>query len=787
MVTFDWSTKTMYLDPVAADGSFGTAAPTAGGIGWNGTNVVVSKVAKGSPAEQAGMKLGDVVSSVDGKRGVDARRLLRGLHRPSPDDHRDGRRQDLRPLAVRGLLREALGSRPSARMPADLRGPQASPDRTSRTLEPMMPTSRSSRAVIAASVILAAIASAAPVAAQSPARQPAPLPRARPPSVAPRTFGQAWTSVGCADLGILADFDQIADCGYVTVPENRTTGSGTVKLGVVRVRATSGTSQSPIVEGVGGPGANGLGAATPAWVGAHADILKDHDWVFFTQRGTLGADPFLDCEGYSLRELNAGTQGLTPKESRAAGLAAIQACVADFTAKGVDLGAFNSVENASDIVDIKDALGYDKIVYVGESYGTQLGQFLLRDHPDALSAIVLDGVVPVTKTSEIQVTDIPGSFKRVWAACAADAGCAKAYPDPEGTLRKTIKALDKKPAKVSVDLGQGSPTEITVDGSLAMQAMFLNLYTGDFDLLPARIYQLAAGDTSALEPLLRLYFGNISRSRVMHFAINCTDDPATQADLEAKVPALYKRLYRDNVRDSLEACAALKVPQLPDSSDALVTSDIPALVLQGGMTRPPGPTAATASRPASRTRSTSRSPRAATSSRARRAASAILAAFLADPTTKPDTSCIPAGVPMASPVQLVAMNEAKTAAITVTAPAGQKAAAPEQSQGGSLIIALTVLPPGDLEQALTEQLTKFPFTIEDPTIADGPTVAGLPSKRVSSVGSLNGQPAGIDVIAVGDDNGVYLVTTLNVDRKGLASWRANGLPALLKTVEIAKP
>jgi hypothetical protein len=66
VVTFDWSTRTLYLDPVSADGSFGTPAPTAGSIGWNGTNVVVTKVAKGSPAEQAGMKLGDIVSSVDG-------------------------------------------------------------------------------------------------------------------------------------------------------------------------------------------------------------------------------------------------------------------------------------------------------------------------------------------------------------------------------------------------------------------------------------------------------------------------------------------------------------------------------------------------------------------------------------------------------------------------------------------------------------------------------------------------------------------------------------------------
>ena len=78
-------------------------------------------------------------------------------------------------------------------------------------------------------------------------------------------------------------------------------------------------------------------------------------------------------------------------------------------------------------------------------------------------------------------------------------------------------------------------------------------------------------------------------------------------------------------------------------------------------------------------------------------------------------------------------------------------------------------------------------TVEDPTVTDGPTVAGLPSKWISSAGSLNGQPAGIDMVAFGDDNGVYVVTTVYVDLKSLDSWRANGLSTLLKTVEIAKP
>jgi hypothetical protein len=99
VVTFDWSTKTMYLDPVAADGSFGTAAPPAGGIGWNGTDVVVSRVAKGSPAEQAGMKPGDIVSTVDGK-AVSTRddfcAVITGP-RPTTIETTDGKTYDLSP------------------------------------------------------------------------------------------------------------------------------------------------------------------------------------------------------------------------------------------------------------------------------------------------------------------------------------------------------------------------------------------------------------------------------------------------------------------------------------------------------------------------------------------------------------------------------------------------------------------------------------------------------------------------------------------------------------------
>jgi membrane-associated protease RseP (regulator of RpoE activity) len=97
VVTFDWSTKSLYLDPIAADGSVGTAAPYAGGIGWDGKNLVINKVVKGSPAEQAGMKLGDVVSIVDGKKVAtrhDFCAVITGPH-PVTIETADGKTYDI--------------------------------------------------------------------------------------------------------------------------------------------------------------------------------------------------------------------------------------------------------------------------------------------------------------------------------------------------------------------------------------------------------------------------------------------------------------------------------------------------------------------------------------------------------------------------------------------------------------------------------------------------------------------------------------------------------------------
>lgn len=67
VVTFDWSTQTVYLDPIAEDGSvelFADAGSAA--VGFQDGQVKVTSLAVGGPSDEDGLSLGTVVTGIDG-------------------------------------------------------------------------------------------------------------------------------------------------------------------------------------------------------------------------------------------------------------------------------------------------------------------------------------------------------------------------------------------------------------------------------------------------------------------------------------------------------------------------------------------------------------------------------------------------------------------------------------------------------------------------------------------------------------------------------------------------
>ena len=266
--------------------------------------------------------------------------------------------------------------------------------------------------LVAAALGLAACTSAADTPA-SPSSSTAPSTAASASgSAAASSFGESWESIACDALGLAPEFNDVTDCGYVTVPENREAGGdATIRLAVARVRSLGPDAGLPILFGEGGPGGNGFLNATLGNIAIQTPYLQNHDYVFFSQRGTSKAEPSLQCPDYNAVMLSAAAAGKSIEERRADQRAAFQACVDGFRDQGVDFSAYNTNENADDVADIAKALGYDQVIYQGASYGTWLGQVVAKRHPDLLAGLILDGVAPLTADAWSDISDFAAMRK----------------------------------------------------------------------------------------------------------------------------------------------------------------------------------------------------------------------------------------------------------------------------------------------------------------------------------------------------------------------------------------
>src|SRR5205085_9239053 len=100
-----------------------------------------------------------------------------------------------------------------------------------------------------------------------------------------------------------------------------------------------------------------------------------------------------------------------------------------------DLRHYTTAEAMDDLDDVRAALGYDRINLTGGSYGTRAALVYLQRHPPHVRSLALEGIVvgdahmPLTFARDAQP-----SFDQTAAACAADAACHAAFPDPAGDL-----------------------------------------------------------------------------------------------------------------------------------------------------------------------------------------------------------------------------------------------------------------------------------------------------------------------------------------------------------------
>lgn len=256
-------------------------------------------------------------------------------------------------------------------------------------------------------------------------------------------------------------------CGRFSTPERHDRPDGKrigLAFAVLKAR-TESPAPDPLIYLHGGPGGGAVrdlaGIVAPLWDGWRAR----RDVVTFDQRAAGISSDMVTCFetlGANLVDLLAPKPGGGDGD----GLGFFAACFGELAAKGVDLPAYNTVENAKDVRGLMRTLGYADYNIYGVSYGTTLGLEVMRSAPEGVRSVVLDSVSPPhTRHYDENNLPVQEGIQATLDLCAADSTCAAAFPDLEATLFRVAAKLKAQP----IPAARGRP-EITVRTLVALFA-----------------------------------------------------------------------------------------------------------------------------------------------------------------------------------------------------------------------------------------------------------------------------------------------------------------------------
>src|SRR6185369_14993842 len=270
---------------------------------------------------------------------------------------------------------------------------------------------------------------------------------AQPPAThAP--VGEAPAPAGIADKlaelgGTSCEENPDFTCVTIKVPLNHFDAANTETIDVVfAVSPATGERKGMFIQAFpGGPGGEGISTGGLSWFSD--EILAHYDIVYFDQRGIGLSDPLACPETYKadfLEYINsvdtAGEEGYdTPEEQKAAvedSRKYAADCVAEMGIDPAKLAFFGTDQVAEDIESFRQAIGDDKFMLYGVSYGTAVAQTYARAHADHLAGLIIDGVQDTTLSGDQTAFSQRDAFNEVlsavFQACDADSECSKGLP-----------------------------------------------------------------------------------------------------------------------------------------------------------------------------------------------------------------------------------------------------------------------------------------------------------------------------------------------------------------------
>lgn len=376
----------------------------------------------------------------------------------------------------------------------------------------------------------------------------------------------------------------IVKSGYLIVPEDRgNTKSRKIKIPFVFFRKPGSAEKKGItLFTTGGPGYSTI--ANIDSVGYDSGFLKYGGFIVFDQRGTKRSSTCLDCPEIDTAIKISYKRNLPQKRLV---LEAVKKCREKLLAQGINLSAYNTIESAKDINDLRLALQLGSLNLVGISYSGGLMLTVARNHPEGVRSLILNSPLPgYVNYEEHALFNINEALNQVFENCQADSSRKEIYKDLKSRFQQYFTSITGKEFSVSyLEKGTKDSLKINYGKSELLDVIINHMNTSQVKSVPFIMNELINGKhADYVREVMDGYFsGDDKLSRGMRYSVYCTEQIAYSNeklihDQELVMPWLSGYVF-NNVDH--EICNCWKVEPEPAEVKSPVYSSIPVLMSAG--------------------------------------------------------------------------------------------------------------------------------------------------------------------------------------------------------------
>ncbi|MGB3607597.1 MAG: alpha/beta fold hydrolase [Psychroserpens sp.] len=367
-----------------------------------------------------------------------------------------------------------------------------------------------------------------------------------------------------------------AEKGAFKVLEDRRHGySDSISLQFIRFKSTNPNPASPIVYLSGGPGGSGSETAKGKRFELFMKLREVADVVAFDQRGTGLSHRLQPCPFSSEFEVAVPLKKAIYVEKT---VETAQKCITYWN-DTFNLAAYNTMESADDLDDLRQVLGVDSISLWGTSYGSHLAFEYIRRYESNVERAVLSSLEGPNETIKLPKNTEDFVFKIATLA-------QHKYPDLIDKIKIVHERLKFNPVTAPYTTRDGTIDTVGIS-NFELQAAIATFYLknpNNSKQLPKLYAALYEGDFSMIaENVMIMKRYVFKRINTMSFAMDMQSGISPERKLEV-ASQIDTAILGSTINFLMyEWRDALNFNQLPATFRTIDSNTVRALLLSGSL------------------------------------------------------------------------------------------------------------------------------------------------------------------------------------------------------------